>query len=145
MGKYTHSKVLTETVDNAVGYIHALVFVSKWDADKATEAAKNRYQLDVITMAVVSLKYKASVVDFIDPTAPKQKAIAQYTIEQIEAHKAEHKDTRSDIIKAADAVMAEGLNNAGITTHLNGDKPVDASKQQAAKAKATTKPKTEKS
>ena len=99
MAKYTHSKVLTETVDNAVGYIHALVLVSKWDADKATEAAKNRYQLDVITMAVVSLKYKASVVDFIDPTVPAQKAIAQYTIDQIEAHKAEHKETQSSIVQ----------------------------------------------
>jgi hypothetical protein len=106
MGKFTHSKVLTELVDNAVGYMHALVFVAKWDIDKATEAAKNRYQLDLITMAVVTLKYKASVVDFVDPTVLAQKAIAQYTLDEIAALQAEQKeDTRSANIKAADAVL----------------------------------------
>jgi hypothetical protein len=81
--KYTTHKILDSKIDKCVGYITALVANSKWEIDKAKLSAKAYYELDVVEHAILNLKFDESMAE---RPLPKVKAIADYTIAQIESH-----------------------------------------------------------
>jgi hypothetical protein len=78
---YTTHKILDSKIDKCIGYITALVANSKWEIDKAKLSAKSYYDLDSVEQAILNLKFNKSIVE-----NPLPKAIANYTIAEIELH-----------------------------------------------------------
>jgi hypothetical protein len=77
----TNHEILDSKIDRCIGYITALVVNSKWEIDKAKLSAKSYYDLDSLEQALVNLKFNKSIVE-----NPLPKAIANYTIAEIESH-----------------------------------------------------------
>jgi hypothetical protein len=89
--RYTHVKILTEKIDNAVGYALALISYADLTSDQVFEATKAKFNLEVIDLILVKEKYRGVLIRYgnnPDPVKPTvQLAIADYTVAEIESHK----------------------------------------------------------
>ena len=91
MGKYTSAKVLTEKIDNSVGFIQGLVFSGK-QLQTAYRDVQTYYSLEVIEMAMVKLKYELLPEDNRISAIAIKPAIAQYTLDEIKLQQQQQAD-----------------------------------------------------